>query len=119
MTLPLRYTKIQDCIDLKKRGQSYPSYSCVDAPGGGQECEGTGVGGKYSSCEECLQNCSGDPGGKASNSLATTKQNMDSDSFFFGSTGGKIIFVLMILVGILILINLSLYFYRKYSDDVF
>jgi len=113
MTLPLRYTKIQDCSDLKKRGQSYPSYSCVDAPGGGQECEGAGTGGKYSSCEECLQNCSNDPGGKDRSSLSITK---DSDSFFFGSTGGKIIFVFLILIGLLILINLSLYFYRRYSE---
>lgn len=111
MTSPLRYTKIQDCIDLKKRGESCPTWSCVQTPEGGYECECGGPGG-FSSCSACLQGCANNPGG-GKNHLSTAK---DSDSFFFGSTGGKIIFVFLILVGLLILINLSLYFYRRYSE---
>lgn len=114
MASPLRYTKIQDCDNLKKHKNSYSSFSCEDVPGGGQECVGQGYGGKYSSCEDCLQDC---PIGKDRSSLAImTKQSMNANDFFFGSVGGKIIFVLLILVGLLTLINLVLHYYRKYYD---
>jgi hypothetical protein len=105
---------MQDCENLEKHKNPYSSFSCEEAPGGGKECVGQGTGGKYSSCKDCLRDC---PIGKDRSSLAMmTKQSMNTDDFFFGSLGGKIIFVLLILVGLLILINLGLYFHRKYYD---
>jgi len=59
----MRYLKPEDCDSAESADRKYGSFSCMPAPGGGNECIGGGTGGQFTDCKQCLLNCSNNPGG--------------------------------------------------------
>ena len=88
--MALRYTKPEDCDNAAKAGRYYSSYSCEPAPGGGNECIATGVGGQYPDCKMCLQNCTNDPGAPKSVVKPVAKPVSVPSKSFLNSTVGKV-----------------------------
>lgn len=93
--MSLRYTKPEQC---DKASRKYPGYSCVAAPGGGNECEGTGVGGQYSDCKQCLQNCSNNPGYELGSDSKETRSFLTNKFMFrLGVTLGFIVLIFVVI----------------------
>lgn len=105
--VPVRYLKPEDCDRAENADRKYNSYSCMPAPGGGNECIGGGTGGQFTDCKKCLLNCSNDPAGESEDK----EDVVPSEAIpFQQTTTGKVVIggsvVVLVVLVVLLLVRM-------------